>query len=209
MTVQPPESARIRPYRPDDRDALYDVCVRTGHRGGDARGMYPYPDLLPDIFAGPYAALEPDLAFVLDDGHRAMGYIVGTADTEAFVQAYREAWLPALRARYPEPADPPTTPTERMLDIMHNPERMLVPELAGYPAHLHIDLLPEHQRAGHGRALMDTFLAALRAKGVPAVHLGVAPDNTGARTFYGRLGFTEIPVGDPTVVYLGRPTAAS
>jgi ribosomal protein S18 acetylase RimI-like enzyme len=202
-------AARIRPYRPDDRDALYDVCVRTGHEGGDAREIYPDPDLLPDIFAGPYTALEPDLAFVLDDGRRAVGYIVGTADTEAFVRAYRDEWLPALRARYQEPAGPPATPTERMLDLMFHPERMLVPELAGYPAHLHIDLLPGHQRAGHGRTLMDTFLAALRAKGVPAVHLGLAPANTGARAFYERLGFTEIPVDDPTITYLGRPTAAS
>ena len=44
---------------------------------------------------------------------------------------------------------------------------------------------------------------------IGAVHLGMAPDNVGARVFYDRLGFTEIPVGDPTVVYLGRSTAAS
>jgi ribosomal protein S18 acetylase RimI-like enzyme len=202
-------SARIRPYRPADRDALYDVCVRTGHRGGDARDIYPDPELLPNLYAGPYVELEPDLAFVLDDGRRAVGYIVGTADTETFVRAYRERWLPTLRERYPEPSGPPTTPTDRMVDLMHHPERMLVRELAGYPAHLHIDLLPEHQRAGHGRALMDTFLAALRARGVPAVHLGLAPDNQGARAFYDRLGFTLIPVDDPTVVYLGRSTAPS
>jgi ribosomal protein S18 acetylase RimI-like enzyme len=209
MTAEPPRSVRIRAYRSEDRDAVYDVCVRTGHLGGDARGLYPYPDLLPDIFAGPYVTLEPDLAFVLDDGRRAVGYIVGTADTESFVRAYRDRWLPGLRARYPEPAGRPTTPTELMLYLLHHPERMLSPELAGFPAHLHIDLLPEHQRAGHGRALIDTLLAALRAKGVPAVHLGVAPDNAGARAFYARVGFTEIPVGDPTVVYLGRSTAAS
>jgi hypothetical protein len=37
-----------------------------------------------------------------------------------------------------------------------------------------------------------------------AAHLGMAPGNTGARAFYNRLGFIEIPVGDPHVVYLGR-----
>jgi len=202
-------TARIRPYRPADRDAVYDVCVRTAHRGGDSRHVYPDPELMPSIFAGPYVALEPDLAFVLDDGRRAVGYILGTADTEGFVRAYRERWLPALRERFPEPAGPPTTPTEHMVALLHRPERMLVPALAAYPAHLHIDLLPAHQHAGHGRALMDTFLAALRDRGVPAVHLGMAPDNTNARAFYDRVGFAEIPVGDPTVVYLGRSTAAS
>ncbi len=29
-----------------------------------------------------------------------------------------------------------------MVDLHHRPERMLLPELAAYPAHLHIDLLP-------------------------------------------------------------------
>ena len=83
-------------------------------------------------------------------------------------------------------------------------------ELADHPAHLHINLLPGYQGRGHGRTLMTTFLAALRARGVPAVHLGVASANTGARAFYARMGFTEIPVaGAGGGVYLGRSTAPS
>ncbi|MGW1607346.1 hypothetical protein ACWCQV_41735, partial [Streptomyces eurythermus] len=31
------------------------------------------------------------------------------------------------------------------------------PELAAYPAHLHIDLLPRWQGRGHGRRLLHTF----------------------------------------------------
>lgn len=46
---------------------------------------------------------------------------------------------------------------------------MIVPEVAAYPAHLHIDLLPDWQGKGHGRALMHKLLQALRRKGVPAV----------------------------------------
>ncbi len=34
-----------------------------------------------------------------------------------------------------------------------HPERMLIPELADYPAHLHIRLLPEFQGQGWGRQL--------------------------------------------------------
>ncbi len=82
---------------------------------------------------------------------------------------------------------------------------MLVPEVAAYPAHLHIDLLPDWQGRGHGRALMRTFLDALRARGVPAVHLSMVTGNTAARAFYDRLGFHEIdvPDADPGVTYLG------
>ncbi|MBG0827400.1 GNAT family N-acetyltransferase [Planomonospora sp. ID67723] len=198
----------VRPYRPDDRPALYDICVRTAHEGGDSRHIYPDLDLMPSIFAAPYAELEPDLTFVLDDGERAVGYVLGTADTAAFVEAYRASWLPRMRERFPALDGPPTTPSETMIDLMYRPKRMIVPETVGYPAHLHIDLLPSHQRKGHGRALMHAFLDALHRKGVAAVHLAMVTANAPARAFYDRLGFHEIPVADPgPLTYLGRSTA--
>lgn len=199
---------RIRGYRPEDREALEDICVRTAHEGGDSRPHYADPGVFPATFAVPYVVLEPDLAFVLDDGAgRAVGYVVGTADTERFVEDFRTKWLPTVADRYPEPAGPPSTPDEAMIRLLHHPERMLVPEVAAYPAHLHIDLLPAWQGRGHGRSLMRTLLQALHDRGVPAVHLSMVTANTPARAFYDRLGFHEIDVPDPgPVTYLGRST---
>jgi ribosomal protein S18 acetylase RimI-like enzyme len=198
----------VRPYRTQDRSALYDICIRTGEKGGDARHLYPDHDLLPSIFAAPYAALEPELTFVVDDGSgRAAGYVLGTADTPRFVERFRDEWLPSVAERYPEPAGPLRTPSDEMAFLLHHPERMLLPELAGYPAHLHIDLLPSHQRGGFGRALMQHFISALASKGVPAVHLTMATANTSARAFYDRLGFQVIPVAAPdSLTCLGRST---
>jgi GNAT superfamily N-acetyltransferase len=195
----------IRPYRAADLAAVYDICVRTADAGGDARGRYSTDRLIGDIFAAPYVTLEPEHAHVLDDGAgAAVGYVLGTADTARFARRYRDEWLPATD--YPEPPEPPRTREESMLWLHFHPERMIEPQLAAYPAHLHIDLLPEWQGKGFGRELIGAFLAGLHAAGVARVHLGMAPANTGARAFYGRLGFTEIPVGDPNVVYLGRDT---
>ncbi|GAA4336049.1 hypothetical protein GCM10023086_69030 [Streptomyces venetus] len=90
---------------------------------------------------------------------------------------------------------------------MHHPERMVVPELAAYPAHLHIDLLPQWQGSGHGRRLTRTFLQALQDRGVPAVHLVMATANTLAGAFYDRLGFHRLDVPEPgSATYLGRAT---
>ena len=198
----------VRPYRPADRPALDDICIRTAHIGQDSRPVYADPGIFPVIFAAPYVHLEPELAFVLDDGKgRAVGYIVGTADTPRFVEDFRDRWLPLVAGRYPEECALPGTPDAAIVPLLHHPERMLVPEVAAYPAHLHIDLLPAWQGRGYGRALMRAFLQALRDHGVAAVHLSMVSANTPARAFYDRLGFHEIRVPDPgPVTYLGRPT---
>lgn len=197
----------IRRYRDRDHDAVYDICVRTADAGGDARGRYASDDLMPDLFAGPYLHLEPELAFVLTHSDVVVGYVIGTADTSAFVRAYRRAWIPRLADKYPVPTRPPVTPDDEMIALHHRPERMLLPELAGYPAHLHIDLLPEHQGRGHGRRLVETFLRAAARAGAPGLHVGMVTANVRARGFYDRLGFHEIPVPDPgPVTYLGRAT---
>lgn len=185
---------RIRPYRPADRADVYEICVRTAAAGGDAAGLYSSDDLMPDVWAGPYVDLEPELAFVVDTGERASGYIIGTADTRAFVERLRAEWLPYLAARYRH-VDPPATAQEHVVHDGFTPERLLIPEVDEYPAHLHIDLLPELQGRGMGRALVDTMRSALSARGVPGVHLSVDPANTGARAFYDRLGFAELPSG--------------
>jgi len=195
---------RIRGYEDGDHDAVYDICVRTADAGGDARGKYRSDDLMPDLFAGPYVFLEPGFAFVLDDGERAVGYVIGTPDTAAFARAYRERWIPRLAGRYPVPPDPPVTPDDEMLALHYSPERLLWPGLPEYPAHLHIDLLPPFQGNGHGRALIDTFCAAVTDAGAAGIHVSVVRENVRAFGFYDRLGFTRLDDDVPGVVYLGR-----
>ncbi len=58
-------AAAIRRYRDADLGAVYDICVRTADGGPDARGKYRSDDLMPDLFAGPYVFLEPDLGRTL------------------------------------------------------------------------------------------------------------------------------------------------
>lgn len=206
--------AFIRSYRPGDRPAVSDICVRTADAGRDSRHLYPDSELVPSIFAAPYVELEPELAFVLDDGEgRAVGYVLGAEDTPRFVTAFRRDWLPLVAERFPPPGEDvgTRTPSEVMAGLLHDPERMVVPELAGHPAHLHIDLLPQWQAKGYGRALILALLEALRGKGVGAVHLSMLTANTGARAFYGRVGFYEIDVPGAEadeVTYLGRSTEA-
>jgi ribosomal protein S18 acetylase RimI-like enzyme len=196
----------LRPYRPSDAQALRDVCLRTAQLGGDATGLYVSDALMPDVFATPYVEFAPDLAFVLeagsDAGPRVQGYILGVADTARFVAWYQAEWVPKLALAY-QHVTPPRTRCEHIRHLGFTPERMLIPELERYPAHLHIDILPAFQRRGWGRALMGALVAALRERRVPGLHLTLAAANVEARRFYDRLGFQELESSRPEAPALG------
>src|SRR5499425_3048124 len=200
-------SATIRPYRDRDKAAVYDVCVHTANAGRGVGGRYSTDDLVPDVVAGPYLFLEPRHAFVLDNGERAVGYILGTANTPEFVAAYVDRWLPRMRARYRPLSAPPATEEDQRLDNMFHPERWLRPELAPHPAHLHINVLAGYRGQGHGRELMSTFLASVAAAGAASCYLGVRQENVNARRFYARLGWRPVQVhGAAPGTYLVHPT---
>jgi ribosomal protein S18 acetylase RimI-like enzyme len=180
----------IRRYEDRDHDAVYEICLLTGNSGTDATGMYASDDLLSDIFAGPYVHIEPGLAFVVDNGARVVGYVMGTANTEQFVRRCRAEWIPMMEGRYEEPPDLPETVDDKMLQLHFSPEKMLWSGLDEYPAHLHIDLLPEYQGQGYGRRLVDRFFGAVASQGARGVHVSVSASNERAFGFYQRLGFT-------------------
>ena len=201
--IAPPviEPVEIRPYRPADYDSVSSICVQTAEAGGDARGLYSSDDLMPDIFVRPYLRFAPELAFVVDDGD-VSGYIVGVADNRAFVDWYSREWLPGFAQTY-EHVEPWEDKNQLITHLGFWPERMLIPEVDEYPAHFHIDLLPHRQGQGLGRELIGTLSDALRERGVPALHLTMNPANTGARAFYDRLGFTELPSSTAEAPVLG------
>ena len=185
----------IRPYRDADFNGISRVCLLTALAGKDATGVYSSDGLVADIFARPYVFLEPELAFVVDDG-QVSGYILGVADTRRFVERYRTEWLPGFAMRYDRPSAT-TTPDEGMRHLGFTPERMLIDEVDEYPAHLHIDVLPHLQGSGLGRRLIETLVSSLRERGIRGLHLGLDPANTSAAAFYDHLGFQKLASGTP------------
>ena len=70
-----------------------------------------------------------------------------------------------------------------------------------YPAHLHIDLLPEYQHMGLGRKLMDALCDKLRSKNVKGVMLTVWSNNHNAIKFYEKYGYKHIETKETTLAY--------
>ncbi|GIG41353.1 GNAT family N-acetyltransferase [Cellulomonas phragmiteti] len=181
-------TASLRPFHPSDLPGMYRVCLLTGAAGEDATALYRDPELLGHVYCGPYPTADPGLSFVVVDEQGVGGYVVATADTVAFDAWCRRAWWPVLRGRYPRHDDPGDGTADHVLRArIHALDPS--PTLPDAPAHLHVDLLPRLQGQGWGRRLIETLADALRARGVPGVHLGVDGRNTRAIAFYEHLGF--------------------
>lgn len=196
-------SVPIRPAHPRDRDRLYEVCLRTGDSGQDASSTYEDPWLLGHVYVGPYLALEPELAFVLDDDGVVTGYVLGARDTAEFERRCEREWWPPLRERYPDPpAGRSWTPDEQLCHLLHHPPVTDVGVVTEYPAHLHIDLLPSAQGSGNGRRMIEHLIDRLVTAGATGVHLGVGSDNERAIGFYRRLGMRPLQQ-KPGALFMG------
>lgn len=191
-----------------DRAAVYAVCLQTGDAGQDATHQYRDPELLGHLYAGPYLALEPELATVLEDGAGVCGYVIGALDSVDFERRLELEWRPALRRRYPAPSGEPAgwSADQRAIRRLHDPPAPPAEALEGYPSHLHINLLPRAQGRGQGREMIDRLLGQLRGRGSPGVHLGVLARNRPAVGFYLALGFVELlrrGEGADEAIYMG------
>jgi len=160
--------------------------------GQDASELLTERRLLGELYVAPYAVLEPEHAFVLDDGTGSPGgYIVGALDTLAFAARCEADWWPEVRARHPAPTGVGGL-DDLFVALAHSPPLPDEQLVARYPSHLHIDLLPPLQSGGWGRQLVATLCDVLRGDGSPGVHLGMSTANERADGFYRHLGFVEL-----------------
>lgn len=189
----------LRLATPADEAALYAICLATGDAGEDAAHPGREGVLYGHLYAGPYLALEPAYAWVVEDELGVCGYALGTPDTAQFFARMTTDWLPPLRQRHPAPG----VPEDAWLITQLHTDWQADPRLTDWPAHLHIDLLPRAQGKGVGAALMQRLLLQLQAAGAGGVHLGVDPRNTRALTWYARFGFTPL-FSQPGCHWLGH-----
>lgn len=181
----------LRRAEAGDHAAFEAVCLQTGHAGADATAREDDPALLGLLYAVPYQVLEPDFAFAVEGPGGVCGYLLGTPDSEAFYRRYCEGWLAPLRWNIADPG-----PDERQWrgsdwarSAVHRPEIVFPPVLHPFPAHGHIDLLPHARGRGIGRQALQFLMARLAGAGADGLHLSVHPRNSGAQTFYAKLGF--------------------
>lgn len=192
----------IRPATDADVPYLYEICLKTGHTGGDATSFFQNPYMLGSYWAAPYLHFNKELCFIAEnkDG-RPAGYIVGTRDTAQYNNWLAQNWLPILQRHYAY-LEPKNEKEKNLLaQIQKQTVGAGVWENIGYPAHLHIDLLPELQGQGMGRRLIEAWLEKAKELRVAGVHLGVSAHNTGAIGFYQHLGFSILETKEHSITF--------
>lgn len=196
----------IRPYRASDEKNTVHVFRGTADPSVQTE---PITTIGSHIWCLPYPTLSPRTCFVVDDGGgKAVGYCIGTPDTEDFAQRWKPEYLPIIKQDLktlplPNNVDEKekqklqTKQDELCSGIYNDPHGLVYSDFAkqlkAYPGHLHIDILPSHQRLGFGKKLIDALLASFKDSGCEGLYLGMVAGNDGAARFYEREGFYRLP----------------
>ncbi len=185
----------IRKAHFSDIPYLYDICLKTGKNGKTAEDSFFNPYMLGEYYAVNYMLYEESSCFVIEDTKSnivtPLGYIVGCCDSKHFSNWMEKTWLPILRKRYTVSYDTKTDIEKNLVNLIHKVHAFEEKDWTKlYPAHLHIDLLPQLQGMGCGKILLNTFCDYLKNENVCGVHLGVSAKNKNAIGFYERMGFT-------------------
>jgi ribosomal protein S18 acetylase RimI-like enzyme len=125
---------------------------------------------------------------------------VAAADTDAFENWFGHVWWPQFTQRWPRPTRQVST-QEQLLGYAYSRRSGSNPHVGQYPAHLHINLLPEARGLGWGRQLIERLQQRLREAGVVGLHVVPLADNSRAQAFYERIGFTVLGQEPAVVIY--------
>jgi len=183
-------AAEIRRYEPRDREAVRAVCRATAY-GGEGAGLID-PELFVDLMTRYFTDFADGSLWVAEQEGQVAGYLAGCLDRREFHRLQVRRVVPAAVVRA----------LGRGLLLRRELWRLLLglpgfmtsdglsaSEEAGYPGHLHVNLLREGRGRSLGSRLVERFLDEARGRRLPGVRATVYESNRPARRFFERLGF--------------------
>ncbi|GAA4069143.1 GNAT family N-acetyltransferase [Actinomadura miaoliensis] len=185
---------KIRTFTERDRPELHALYGRAG-AGSPSGSLWGHDESEAAIYLQPYMDLEPGSLFLAIEDGRVVGYLAGCLDSAAFpsevtrVDQAIKRYRPFLRPR------PARFFARSLADLAWATVRR-APTAgdfhdARWPAHLHINVLPEARGTGAADRLMDHWLERVSGHGVGGCHLQTVAENTRAVRFFKRRGFVE------------------
>lgn len=165
----------IRKYRPEDREFVQNICIETASE--NLRNSEEKKNLLLLRYCNFYIEKCPDTCFVAENGGKPVGYVLCCPDSVFFKKEFSKFLKKSGNLSF----------SQRFQCV--GDALVYLPYRKSYPAHLHIDILPEAQRQGNGKMLIDALFKKLKEQGKCGVMLAVSESNTNAIKFYKALDF--------------------
>jgi ribosomal protein S18 acetylase RimI-like enzyme len=189
----------VRPYQPVDRRAIREICYVTGFMGTPADWYWRDFESFTDIWTSYYTDREPESTFVAVRSGSVVGFLLGCVDSSKAPTDTQNILRQMVRRSLLFRPGTAGFFWRSIGDMLGGtPLSGVDVDLARYPSHLHIDLLPEGRGGGVGAALMHLWFERLAAVGSPGCHLGTLGENTNGIAFFERMGFKRL--GPPTLI---------
>jgi len=183
----------IRKLDKKDEQALVDICFITGDPL--LKRVFPESYLFGLFWCLYYVWHESENCFVAVDTEKdkVVGYIFSTKDTIKQEKSFEEKNGPLIKQQMKKIRVWSLRSRIYAHFIIHRPlSRKRKKMLEKYPAHLHINILPEYQRQGIGHKLMQTLEQHLLENSIPGFHLEVGGKNNRGINFYKKYGLEYI-----------------
>ncbi len=173
----------IRKYQPKDYE---DVKFVTLNSDGPNKDSLISQKFVLKTYCEYYIEQEPENTFVAaDENDKAIGYIYCAENYDRYEKVFYEKYLPQIKPMGEERYND-------AIDSYASHKRFR----EEFPAHLHIDVLPEFQRMGLGGKLLNALCEHLREKGIPGVMLTCYNQNEKGMGYYKKYGFEVLEVAD-------------
>jgi ribosomal protein S18 acetylase RimI-like enzyme len=184
----------IRPYRPQDRDAIRAICADTGFLGQPIDPVFEDRELFADYLTAYYTDAEPESTFVCELDGEVKGYVMGCRFPRK-KDSYEKRKLPGLVARgvWRYFTRPYNAASRRYVRWILTQARKEVPFTPPDIPHFHFNIRPEARSVAATREMVDIFLKYLTDHGEKQVYgQVVAYESRRGTRMFERYGFRVI-----------------
>src|SRR6201997_3976693 len=167
---QTPSAERfaVRAYQPSDREAVRDLCCRTGFLGKPIDPVFEDRELFADFLTDYYLTCEPDSAFIVTVDDAVVGYLLGCRFPRRHqIFSVRQSVFLGAKALFRLPRY--QAESRRYIRWIALNAWREVPEAPRDVGHFHVNFLPEIKRIAVFRAVLEHFLRFLFDHGVKQI----------------------------------------
>jgi len=162
------ERFTVRSYQPADREAVRDLCCRTGFLGKPIDPVFEDRELFADFLTDYYLTCEPDSAFVITVGDALKGYLLGCRFPRRH-QIFSLRQSVSLGAKTLLRLPRYKAESRRYIRWIAVNAWREVPDAPRDVGHFHMNFLPELKRIAVFRAVLEHYLRFLADHGVKQI----------------------------------------